>query len=375
VGHAGYVGAVENPNIQFEENEQQMSQASESSLKSRHRFANILADQKAKRIEFLKDGVRTVPVTDEILERLPSLVKEDDLDEVMGCHPGYKLDGKIKSLERALDSYWRCHADLMARLDAFDVASKDGSLFNRSREAELWEHESACRKEIFALSSAAKVLVELARKVKKIVSQFDEVRAKNFDEGAHTFIIELRNNLSHIMFLGSDWSIKNVGQAQTSHFEFRPAKLLRDGKFNETAKAYLKAQQAPIDVRKLFETYGASVQNFYAWLMPEIEVQLSAEVKDYRRCIRTRRALVRRSGYRLLLTQIMRRDIDLYSYLHEYLTADELQEIDNLPHRSEKQIDRVIEMVDEDGACDGELRSLIYKAFGVLERADQSSMA
>jgi len=334
-------------------------------MESLRQVTQILAEQKRKRNEFLKDGVKTVPVKDEVLEKLASVVGGDELDEIMSCHPGYDLDGKIKSLQRALETYWRCHADLITRLDAFDVASKDGTLFSRSRTAELREHDSACRKEIFALSSAAAILVDLARRVKKIIPEFDEVRLKNFDGGPHIFIIDLRNQLNHVTFLESDWSIKNVGPGQTSHFEFKAAKLLRDGDFKE-AKTYLQGQQAPIDVRNLFETYGTSVQNFYAWLMPKLEVQLPAEVKDYRRCVRARRALLARSWYRLLFTQVVKSETDLYSHLQTYLTPEELEEINTLPHRSKQQMDRIIEMVDEYGACDDKLRGLVYKAFGLI---------
>jgi hypothetical protein len=129
--------------------QQKMPQIPASSMESLRQVTKILAEQKRKRNEFLKDGVRTVPVKDEVLEKLVWVVGGDE-DEIMSRHPGYDLDGKIKSLQRALETYWRCHADLITRLDAFDVASKDGTLFNRSRAAELREHEAACRKEIFA---------------------------------------------------------------------------------------------------------------------------------------------------------------------------------------------------------------------------------
>jgi hypothetical protein len=57
-------------------------------------------------------------------------------------------------------------------------------------------------------------------------------------------------------------------------------------------------------------------------------------------------------------------ETDLYGHLQRYLTPEELQEINTLPHSSKEQVDRIIEMVDEYGACDNELRKLVYKAFG-----------
>jgi hypothetical protein len=285
----------------------------------------------------------------------------------MSCHPGHDLDGLINSLERALETYWRCHVDLMTRLDEFDTASQDGTLFGKPRRAELRAHERACRKEIFALSCAAAALVEMARHVVKniIVPKIDQLRTQLFDEGQHEFVKALRNHLDHATFLNANWSIEKDRTGQTSHFEFRRAELLRGETFNTKAQKYINGWQDRIDVRNLFETYSKSVQLFYAWLIPEIEIQLPADVQDYRRCIRARRANSARSWYRIIFSQVVQPTTDVYSHLPDYLTADELGEINSLPHRSKQQVDRIIDIVDEYGACDHELRELVYKAFGL----------
>jgi len=348
-----------------------MPQIPASSTKSLRQITNILVQQKRKRNEYLKHGVTIVPVSDEVLEKLVGVVG-DEHESIMSLHPGHDIEGKIKSLQTVLDTYRRSHADLMTRLDEFDVASKDGTLFYRPRGAELKKHEEGCRKEIFALSSAAAALVDHARRVTKCVTipQFDEIRAKNFDSGQHVFIKELRNELNHLTFheagwsINIDWSNRDAGAMQSSHFEFKSATLLRNGKFNAEAQKYIRGQEERIDVRNLFETYGKSVSNFYAWVLPEIEARLPAKVQDYRRCIRVRMAHLKRSTYRLLLAQVTP-ETDLNSHLSEYLTPEEWEEINALPDHSKQRIDRIIEIVDEDGACDDELRGLVYKAFGL----------
>jgi hypothetical protein len=343
-----------------------MSQTS-SAVEALRQVSKVKASQKRTLIESLKETVRAVPVRAEDLKKLVPLLG-DEIDEVMSCHPGHSLDGKIKSLERTLETYWRCNADLLMRLDEFDVASKDGTLFYPSREAALNEYAKSSRKEIFALSGAAAALVDQARHVTMKISfpEFAQVRTEHFNIGQHTFIKELRNHLNHKSFLEPSWSIKNVGPGQTSHLEFNAAKLLRNNGFTGTAKKYLQDQRAPIDVRRLFETYGQSVRNFYAWLMPEIEIRLPIDVHDYRRCIHMRRAHVARLWYRLVFTQMVTPETDLYGHLPEHLTPKEREEINALPHRSKEQIDRIIEMVDEYGACDEELRALVYKGFGII---------
>ena len=107
-------------------------------------------------------------------------------------------------------------------------------------------------------------------------------------------------------------------------------------------------------------------KTFYAWLMPEIEARLPVDIQDYRRCIRARRAHSARSWYRIFFTQVVTPETDLYRHLLEYLTPEECEDIDAFPHRSKDQINRIIEMVDEYGACDDEFRGLVHKAFSAV---------
>ena len=205
-----------------------------SPMESLRQITKIMAEQKRKVKEFLKEGIKRVPVSDEVLEKFVSTGSWDE-HEIMSCHPGHDLDAKIKSLERALETYSRCHADLMTRLDQFDVASRDGTLFDQPRRVELREHEGACRKEIFALSAAAAALVDLSRRMAKNITipSFQEEIVNNFDGKQHAFIKELRNQLNHKTFFESNWSInvdwstEGTGPVQTSHFEFKTAELLR----------------------------------------------------------------------------------------------------------------------------------------------------
>jgi hypothetical protein len=67
----------------------------------------------------------------------------------------------------------------------------------------------------------------------------------------------------------------------------------------------------------------------------------------------------------LLLEQVTMGRLDPFPYLNRYLTQTELDEVLSLPTRSQMQVDRIIEILDEYGACDEELRKKAYKAFGV----------
>ena len=325
-----------------------------------------LAEQEANTKTFLKKGVQVAPVPDEVLNKLLWMVGHD-VHDVMCCHPGYASNRKIESVNMALVIYNRCHQDLLATLDEFDIASQDSSLFGRPRVDDLKGYETSCRKEIFALSCAAAALVSMVRHVRGCmdIPGLGEALEKYFDMAQHEFVKELRNNLSHVTFHESSWAIKNTGEARTSHFQFNNAKLLNDGDFNEAAQQYIAAQHESIDVRALFESYYDRVDAFYAWLVPEIENRLTSEVTDFRRCMKKIRANSVKCWYRLVFSQMVGPETDLHSHLRSYLTQDELQEINELPQNSKEQIDRIIEMLDEYEACDDELRLLIYRAFNV----------
>lgn len=58
----------------------------------------------------------------------------------------------------------------------------------------------------------------------------------------------------------------------------------------------------------------------------------------------------------------------LRAYLDQYLTEDELREGLRMPPRSKAEVDCIVELIDEHGACDAELRNLVYEAFSVSDQ-------
>jgi hypothetical protein len=329
------------------------------------RIKQKLDQQEKNRKAFLIKGIKTVPVSQDVLDKL--IFEVGEAYEIIIHHPGYDLCSKIESLERALGTYHKCHADLITGLDIFDIASKDATLFQRNRARDLEEHEARVRKEVFSLTSAAAILVDMTRHITRhiTISDFDEKRTSNFNEIQHEFIKGLRNNLNHVLFFEPGWTKRNSMKEETSHFEYSSAKLLREGDFNEKARDYILSQEEVIDVRNLFTSYHICIDGFYEWLIPEIKNKLPIEITDYQRCRKEMQINSVRCWYRLLFTQIISPKTDLYSHLHKHLTQEELEEINALPNCSKEQIDRIIEMVDEYGAIDDELRELIYKGFKV----------
>jgi hypothetical protein len=60
---------------------------------------------------------------------------------------------------------------------------------------------------------------------------------------------------------------------------------------------------------------------------------------------------------------VLQSKLDPYQYLDQFLTSEELNEVNQLPFKSKLQVDRIISLMDEYDACDNELRAVVYEAF------------
>ena len=107
------------------------------------------------------------------------------------------------------------------------------------------------------------------------------------------------------------------------------------------------------------------VKDLYNWLWSVIDESLPPVVQDYRRCIKERKAVQTRTAWAIILQGVSSQKFDPYPYLNRYLTEDEVKEVLQLPLRSQVQIDYIIALIDEHGACDDALRKQIYSLFGV----------
>jgi hypothetical protein len=104
-------------------------------------------------------------------------------------------------------------------------------------------------------------------------------------------------------------------------------------------------------------------------LQEALDSEAGEQIADYRRCAKRIKAVSSRSWWNIIFKQaVLPAKRDPYQYLDQYLTADELNEVNKLPFRSKAQVDRIIALVDEYDACDNELRLVVYEAFGINSR-------
>jgi len=318
--------------------------------------------------EHLAKEVATIPVSPQALARLSQLDPEG-FQEVVRFHPGFDGHRKLQGLSAMLETFHSLYEDLRADIQRLNDYARQVPKRSRDKagRAALEEISGSVRKHIFALAAAALALVQFSRQVKKYVDaeEFKSKLANNFDADLREFIRELRDNFSHEDYVGTYWTITYSGGGIEGTFDFHASELLRSGTFNERSKQYIRERGEKMSVLAVFADYRDRVKSFYDWLNREIEARLPAEIIDYRNCVRQHQTFMSRASYRLFLNQWIASGIDPYEHLEKWLEPEELNEVYRLPTRSEAQVVRIIELVDDKGICNDELRELVFRLFQV----------
>jgi hypothetical protein len=314
--------------------------------------------------ETVTEELQTVPASEKTLERLGALSPED-AGTVLRKHPGYALHRKIESVRTMLELYRRALSDLTTAIEELPELGRPDERAVREQR----EHEVSVRvnKELFAALGAAKTLVDYSRRIKDLVDAktFDSKRGEAFDPGEHAMITDLRNVVLHQVHSRANWQKRWRAGAKSTHFIIKREDLLADGELNAAARKYLDQLGPTCDVTELLRGYSERMEQFYAWLLSEVEEHLPIEVKGYRVC---RKAVKQQHGklsYETIVGLWTQAGADPYEHLTKHLTTEQMKEADALPHRSPQQVDYIIACLVKDGICDDHLRTVIYKFFKV----------
>ena len=314
----------------------------------------------------------TVPMPDEIVEALCQ-INIVDAHTVLRDHPGYALREKKQSYLLSLKVFERSVQDLLCAIQEFEELSRDGSIFNRTHDAELDEIELGIQKDLFAAANAAHALVDHStRQFQKTikVSDFDQRRKECFgNDGLHEFVIGLRTILHHVRMVRTGWELRqrrSDGGHEASFMLDKVELLLAFGdKVSAPIKQYLASAPERIDLRQVFDEYRRRAREFHSWFSAEIQRCAPESLTDFERCQRE----VKNSAIRMTWKAILGNWLNWpthpnpYKHLKKYLTPDQMVEVYKLPMRSPEQVDKVVEYIDQDGACDDELRGLAVALF------------
>lgn len=290
--------------------------------------------------------------------------------QIVDAHPGRKIDRHLQSLEAVLDMFFESAQQIQQTLRIFCEEAEEGSLMRRPRRKDLESYGKRIRHLLYMYSTSAMTLVDQSRTIDRqlIIPGYDEKVAANFKEDRrHRFIQEFRNDSVHLKLHRPGWQIALVfGEGRIGRFLLPIDQLERLGDYHSLAKEFVKANPRGIDVGELVAEYTSQVKAFHAWFKDAIAMVGAEQIADYHRCINTLNRLSSKSSWNLIFQQIViPRGIDPSTRLDEYLTREELSLVNALEPKSKQQVDKIIQFVDEFGACDEALRLLVYKAFGV----------
>ena len=284
-------------------------------------------------------------------------------------HPGCDLHERSSSLQSVLHIFNDAVSTFHERLIRFHTEAHGGHLFRRNRRADLDAYEAAFQQILYLFASSAMTLVDQSRALSmkvELPGYKERVRATFESNPRHKFIQELRNDLIHVTLHQPSWQITtDRDRESTSQFMLWPDQLSRSGKYSTLARAYVLDHPEGIDLGVLIDQYAKDVRELQDWLDIALNAAVGPVIEDYKRCSKRIKAVSSRSWWSIIFEQVvLPAKRDPYQYLDQYLTPEELAEVNSLPFKSKAQVDRIISLVDEYDACDSDLRAVIYNAFG-----------
>ncbi|MBN4077965.1 hypothetical protein JYT29_01405 [Nitrospina gracilis] len=311
-----------------------------------------------------------IPWQDEMIREL-CYMGDKHFYKALEYHPGWQLVVKWQSLQTLFKVQQGNFADLMFALDKFHEFSQDKEFFNRKNES---INDSVCfavNRHMFNFAMVSDAIADISKPGKKktnpfcllkdYTNQFDKYYSSN---PTYQFVRCLRNSLAHEQFFHAGYNIQIITPERLTDFALNSSSLLKSKFFKGSAKDFIKNSGEKVSLRVVFDEYFKMVTAFYNWL--EAMVEGNEAFNDYREILIERKRTGTRVTWGIFLQQLEPKQADLYDYLEDNFTKEELAIIEKLPHRSKEQADKIIDIYDKDKACTEEIRNRLYKLFKVV---------
>ncbi len=286
--------------------------------------------------------------------------------EAIKEHPGYEVESDFLDLRFALEIFLDSVADLLLSIADFDKECRIPGFWHRGNKSRVAYFERRVRHGVSTASMSVFSLVDVSRRVSehyKIEEYEEKVKSTFADNEQHRFIQCLRNYITHVRLAESGWHVTWPGKgAVETQFLLKTEELLFWKGWDKLALSFISRYPKGIDLKLLFKSYAESVRSFQQWFIMEIEKSQKEQLAEYRGYDKLLKSFAWKSFWELMLGQVV---INPYQHLDKHLTPDEIAEVLAMPKHSKEQVDRIIEIVDEEGLVDEELRGLAYRAFKV----------
>lgn len=310
------------------------------------------------------------PWSDEDLVRA-AMINYGTTQQALQQHPARDISERLASLVSLLRLFNKAGGAILQLIEKFHHEAHNNNLFRRNRRHERQRLEDELQEQLYVFAASSMSLVDLTRALssKIYIQGYHERTTSDFsDNPQHRFIQELRVDMIHVQLHEPGWQLTSGREeGRTTRFLIHPSQLRRADEYHAMAKKFIADNPAGINVALLVSQYSDKVNNFHLWLSGAVETVASDKLNDLRRSCKIVEAVGSRMLWQLMFSQfVIQGKRDPYAYLDQYLTLEEMQQVQFLPHRSKQQVDRIIELIDDNGACNTELRELIYKAFNVV---------
>jgi hypothetical protein len=284
--------------------------------------------------------------------------------------PGGKIFSELEAIHLSLNVLLDATYDLLSSINLFKGESERADFWNKPRRTDLERLELRIQRGIFSATMAAMALVDHSRTFIKNypVEHYHETIKESFSANPlHRFIQLLRNFMTHVRIAKSNWVVKWDKQGRSVFFILTATDLDKWEGWDSPSRSYIESNPEGINIEQLFDDYSKRIKLFHDWFRCQVWEKNGEDLREYLACKRMYNAVNARSMWGLLLKQAFpQKKIDPYMYLDRYLSDNEIEEILSLPFRSKSQVDRIIELADEYGCCDEELRKAAYIFFEVI---------
>tara|TARA_Y100001001_G_C7961821_1_gene292787 strand:+ start:70 stop:1125 length:1056 start_codon:yes stop_codon:yes gene_type:complete len=329
----------------------------------------IVSDQqRQRRDKHIEETVKLtegleLPWADHLRDDL-SIMMYEQSDQVLTHHPGKELFTRWQSITNLLDILRANHKDLIAALDEFHNEAQEPGFFSRLRKEQFDSCTLEINKCMYNVVSTLVAIHELTRKLEGKFNpdgyedRFNAIYGKGND--LYWFLRGLRNVLNHEHFSQAGYSIRQTQSLNETEFVIHSNMLLNNSvSLNDEARAFIQKQGKTISIRPVIETHCKHVQDFYAW----VEGQLKNDIRysDYETCSHIYKHAAAQTWWSILLKQLEAKGFDPYEHLENHFNTKEIEEIKSLPHRSRAQVDKMIQLYDNEKVCSDNLRERIYK--------------
>lgn len=281
--------------------------------------------------------------------------------------PGGKLHQELDDLQSSVKLYLNSVEEFRSSISVFKGNALRQGFWDRSNDPLREKLEASIQRGLFCSSMSALALVDHARRFSKnfSIEGYEERKESTFINNLeHQFIKHFRQYATHFRITKANWRIAQDSRGNRVNFLLCPKELKKWQKWSGCALKFIDANLDGIDVEALFNSYSTTVSGFYEWLGAAILDKYHDKLQLYYSTKRFYHSIQSRNSWRVLIEQVAKpQNLNPYNYLSRYLTKSQIEAVLALPYKSKLQVDKIIHFVDEYGACDEEMRQMVYKYF------------